>query len=1707
MRKALRIVLWVLGGILFLLLVIILAINTRPGKNFVRDQAVAFLSNKLKTEVKIGELDYALPKMIVLRDVLFRDQANDTLLAARELKVDIAMLKLINNKVSIQQVYLDGVYAHISRKQNDTVFNFDYIVKAFTTAPADTTTITDTTAAGLEMNLDKLVLHDVRFAMDDAAGGVRMAYNIGDLNLTMKELDPENLVFKINKLYANNLSASIVQGQSYLPETPDTATGPLLLQLGAEELNLNNISYSQQTLPNEFSMNMNIGKLLVHPEYIDLPNQSVGIKDFTLNNSKIKVLMGGRSAELAQEVADTLVDSDPVASMKWRVMAGDLQLSNVAFELDDETQKKLPAGIDYAHMNVQGLMIDANNIRYTTDTISGEINQLTAKEHSGLDIRSLKTRFEYNPQGGYLRDLYLQTSNTILQDNASVKYPSLEAIARNPNLMQIDVHLKNSIVGMKDLLIFAPQLGAQPFFRKHRNGMIRLEADVNGRLDALNLQRLYASGLGSTEVDVRGTIYGMPDPNKIRYNLNIAKLQSSRNDIETLLPPATLNQLRLPDRFGAAGTISGTSLAYKPNLIVMTTDGNASVSGLVDMSAGTGKERYDLVVKTKGLNIGRILKNPQLGSITADLTAKGSSFDINTMNAVARGTVHAATFNQYTYHDIRFNGNIASKEAKINLVSNDPNAHLQLDGRANFSGKYPAIYADAMIDSVDLQALNFYASEMRFHGKLRADIAELNPDYPKAVVTISNPIMTTNGRRYFMDSLYIVSKPTADSGNNIVVNAQTLKANIWGHTPLTRIGDIVQYHINKHYTLDDSTYKSNSGNASAKSLPADYDLNLTASIEDNPILQGFVPDLKDLDTIKLAGAITPQRFSLLVDAPRINYLNYNITDAKVRVNGSDSALTYLASVDRVYQNSLDIWYANVSGQLSTNALTSNISIADPDSNQRFFLSGQLQRNGSEQVLQLNPNLMLNYKTWNVTQPNRIVFADKGFYVQNFGIANGIESISVNSESPTFNAPLRADIANFLLSNFTQIISKDTLLANGVLAGNINLLRMQPTPQVTSQLGIRDLSLLGDTVGNVDINLKSASQDAIDANVGITGFGNDVSLSGLYYPTAVNGNNFNMTLALNPLNVAAFEGATQHQINSTSGYLRGDLKVTGTLDAPSVNGKIRTDELRTTVTMLGAPFYFPSEEITFNGQNIVLRDFDIRDSAGNEATVNGRMNFKEMNLAMRLRANNWQAMSSTSQQNKDFYGRLFLSTNMNINGPVAAPNIDGSINILKGTSVNVVIPTPEKGMQEREGVVEFVDLSHPENKNILAPRTQTDTLRKIAQVPVGSNINLNVTTDEEAEFSVVVDEGTGDFVRIRGVANLNSNVMPDGTLGLTGTYEIRDGFYQFSYNFIRREFRVQPGSTIVFAGDPTQAELNVTAVYEANVPPYDLVSRQVQEPSELVYFKQRLPFEVQMKITGPMMTPVLAFDIVLPEEKNFRVAGTVSDLVQARLHELRNQPSELNKQVFALIILNRFVAEDPFHNGAGGGGAEAIARQSVSRFVSEQLNKFAGGLIAGLDLTLDLQSSEDYTSGERRNRTDLNVGASKRLLNDRLTVNVGNNFQLEGPRSNSSQGTSYIPGNIAIDYDLSSDRRYRVRFFRRDEQTGEIDGNVISTGAAFILQVDYNNFRQVLMSRKKRQQLMEERRKKRREERKQQPDSVETVKAALLLNRNENNGTN
>ena len=169
----------------------------------------------------------------------------------------------------------------------------------------------------------------------------------------------------------------------------------------------------------------------------------------------------------------------------------------------------------------------------------------------------------------------------------------------------------------------------------------------------------------------------------------------------------------------------------------------------------------------------------------------------------------------------------------------------------------------------------------------------------------------------------------------------------------------------------------------------------------------------------------------------------------------------------------------------------------------------------------------------------------------------------------------------------------------------------------------------------------------------------------------------------------------------------------------------------------------------------------------------------------------------------------------------------------------------------------------------------------------------------------------------------------------------------------------------------------------------------------------------------------------------------------------------------LLALGRFIANNPFQSLAGGGGGlSTLARSSVSNMLTEQLNNLASDLIQGVDINFGVNSSEDYSTGALEQKTDLEIGLSKKLLNDRLTVTVGSSFGLEGPKTQSSNNTN-IAGNVNIEYALSADGRYRLRAYRRNQNDAVVQGQIIETGVGFALVIDYNKFREILQKRSKR----------------------------------------
>ena len=223
----------------------------------------------------------------------------------------------------------------------------------------------------------------------------------------------------------------------------------------------------------------------------------------------------------------------------------------------------------------------------------------------------------------------------------------------------------------------------------------------------------------------------------------------------------------------------------------------------------------------------------------------------------------------------------------------------------------------------------------------------------------------------------------------------------------------------------------------------------------------------------------------------------------------------------------------------------------------------------------------------------------------------------------------------------------------------------------------------------------------------------------------------------------------------------------------------------------------------------------------------------------------------------------------------------------------------------------------------------------------------------------------------------------------------------------------------------------------------------------------------MYLTVVISRPTINFNIELPEQSNL-LTSELKNTIDNKLAQLRTDPAAINKQVFSLLLLNRFVSEQSsdFFKGNGNDFTD-LARQSVSQFLSSALNEIASDLFKGIDVDLNLNSYNDFTNGGNQQRTDLNVAVSKSFLDDRLTVSVGKNFGIQGDNAAAKipgANTGFKP-DVSIGYKLTKDGKYLLRAYTKNQFEVVLDGYVVETGIAFVLTMNYEKFKELFRRKK------------------------------------------
>ena len=1666
MKKWAKRIAYFFGGIIVLLLLLILLLQTTWAKNLLRDKLQTYISQKTKNEFVIGSIDYSLPKWVELNGVFMMDKVKDTLLYGRQVKVDLAMFKLIRGKFEVNKIVLDNVYINLSKKELDSVFNYQFIADAFKSKPTDAKG--KDTSSTFDFSIKDIELRHLRFNRMDYNQGSLLKIVAGQFHLNVDSLDLYKMHFGINKLYADSIYYSL----QILKEQPPTNIGvPATIPLiKADSLIIKNSTILFEDRTQQVYTNNHIG-LLQAAKLNNTKNANTFTgKSFLLSNSSIDFRHATK--EQTVTVSDHTLTATASNGTSLRFEMDELSLLQNSIVYNNIAKPIKKVGFDYYHLGIKDLNLVAKATKYGDGKIQSNIQRFSFNDKSGFRIDSLSGEVNVDSTFVALKNFVLFTPTSHIKADAMV-YTAFGTQGKGEGkLPDNDITLTKTIIGRKDLELLADGLTEQ--YRKQLDelGNLLVDAHITGNAEKFYIHQLTVNATrpNTLNLQMSGDL-DISNKKNISYNTNIKNLTASQKIISPFLKNIK-QKIYLPPIINMKGSLIGDARNVNANITTSSNFGVAAIKAKLKGFDRPEKMVYDIAVNGRNLETGKWIGQDSLyGKLNGQVAVKGNSgFDVRNNDMKVIAAIKSFGYRQNTIDNI--NINTILKNGLINGTASikDELIAMNFNGKANIHNEYPTVDALVNVANADLLALGFSKDTLNITALTKIKIDDATPKNLKAIIRIDSAVIKRSGQKISLDSATVLAFVRNDSTIMQVVSPFA-DADIRSTVYYTDMPMLLQETMNKFLpqTVNPSSIQQNKN----KPSPAGT-IQANILIKPNETYQALVKNISFDEAITVNAIITNKNqdstVNVKMNVPGLQIDKLRLNKMQATMVGKGDSLNMNISIDTLKSGDVLLYDAAVKAGFSKNNLSASIVTKDEDKKQQYKLSAAAKPNNIEGYdITLGKDLMLNHQTWAVNSSNIIQTSKEGFNIQNFDISKNNQKVAVHNETVAASSPIIIDIKNFKLSSISALLNKDSLLVEGLLNADVKVSDIKNAiPTMDGKIKLDSIMYQNMSVGNLDLNAQSSNSN-VTVSGKLLGNGNNVDISGNY-----NAQNIDVKINLNPISMSSIQPFTKGNLVRSTGTVTGPINITGSASSPNWNGELNFNKVQSTLGKFGTVLKIENQKIVLNYPTIKLDNFTILDSTNNALKINGTITQtqeKYFNSDLTVKANNFHVLNNTPVDNNMLYGNGIVDVDAYVSGNIAAPEITGNVAVKNGTAIKYVRQNTPSSSKERDGIMEFINMDTV--TNLLTEKTYQEVLAlQEKESSYGSlNYNLNIDIEPEAKFNVIVDPITGDELEVQGQAQLNAAVNPNGSIGLVGTYNLKKGSYQLNYQFIKRKFILMDGSTITLSGDPSRANADITASYEIKTSPFDLIGGEITSTSgaENAIYKRKAPFQVLLKIKGIITEPELSFDIAL-KEKSEGITYEMTTTIENKLKQLRSDQSAMNKQVFALLVLNRFIGEQSrdFFAGNGTNNTNLIANQSVSGFLNGAINQIAADLIKGIDIDINLKNVDDDPNAQR---TDLSVALSKSFLDDRLNISVGKSFTLDGndPGANgkntSNNNVQFIP-DVNTTYKLSKDGKYMIRAYRRNQYEALLDGYFIETGVAFTFTVNYDKLKELFNKKKK-----------------------------------------
>src|SRR5690606_32131174 len=687
--------------------------------------------------------------------------------------------------------------------------------------------------------------------------------------------------------------------------------------------------------------------------------------------------------------------------------------------------------------------------------------------------------------------------------------------------------------------------------------------------------------------------------------------------------------------------------------------------------------------------VNELLQNEQLGALNLTLKAKGKGTNINSLDANVEVNISSFRFNNYDINDLKLTGDIENGRGKVISKYKDYNVNLDLYATVVLDSVSPEATVELDIIGADLKTLGLMKRNVKTGMKIYADFKGNTTNYDIAAI-VDEGVVVYDNKTYLIGDLNALAHVRKDT-TSVSIKNKLIDLLLQSNTDPQTFSKSLQRHAFSYFYRDAEV---------PDSITNPVNLKLRGKIIQAPILnEVFLVNVEDLDTVKIAVDFHEKERQLTanITAPHINYSGYELDSLSFSMDTDKDKFVFDLGFNEIKAGPFNIQKTVLKGNQANNELSLDFIAYHQEEKMIQILS---KITGNRERLRLHvlpPDLIFNKTPWKTPATNEIIYTDNKLAFNDFRFSKGDQSVEFTDNLPEISKNhIAIDFKNFQLSEFLSYLNPDDKLASGNLNGYFTLEEPFTDTGIVADLDIQQLAFMDVDMGTLSLDAKSLGGNSYDFNAAMKGGEIDLDLKGGYLADET-GANLDLNLDINQFNMTAVTGFSQGEITETDGSFSGNFQLSGTTNKPIYEGELNFNDADFKIKMFNTAFTLINENLKVNNGGLFMDNFTIRDENQNLLVASGSIgteSFINPTFDLKINADNFQVLNATKDDNDWLYGKVSFDAIAEITGDLQIPEIATNITLGSDTDVTYVMPSATVNVEERDGVVIFVNRENP-----------------------------------------------------------------------------------------------------------------------------------------------------------------------------------------------------------------------------------------------------------------------------------------------------------------------------------------------------------------------------------------------------------------------------